>query len=68
VIVPGIAFDTSGARIGYGKGHYDRILKGFNRPIVAFAYELQITDEAIPTEAHDVRVTTIVTEKRIIEI
>ncbi len=68
VIVPGIAFDTSGARIGYGKGHYDRILKGFNRPIVAFAYELQITDGAIPTEAHDVRVTAIVTEKRIIEI
>ena len=68
VIVPGIAFDSSGVRIGYGKGHYDRILKGLKCPIVAFAYELQITPGAIPAEVHDVRVTAIVTEERTIEI
>jgi 5-formyltetrahydrofolate cyclo-ligase len=68
VVVPGIAFDTSGVRIGYGKGHYDRVLKGLKCPIVAFAYELQVMDAAIPVEAHDVRVTLIVTEERIIEI
>ena len=68
MIVPGIAFDTSGVRIGYGKGHYDRVLKGLNCPIVAFAYEEQVTGAAIAAEAHDVRVTLIVTEKRIIEI
>ena len=68
VIVPGIAFDTSGVRIGYGKGHYDRALLELKCPIVAFAYEQQVTDGAIPAEAHDVRVTAIVTEKRIIEI
>ncbi len=68
VIVPGVAFDESGARIGYGKGHYDRVLSALNCPIVAFAYEEQVFGDAIPAEAHDVRVTSIVTEKRIIEI
>lgn len=68
VIVPGIAFDASGVRIGYGKGHYDRVLKGLNRPIVAFAYGFQVIPGAIEAEDHDVRVTAIVTEERTIEI
>ncbi len=68
VIVPGIAFDTSGVRIGYGKGHYDRVLKGLKCPIIAFAYEQQVVGGAIEAEAHDVRVTLIVTEDRTIEI
>ncbi len=68
VVVPGVAFDMSGARVGYGKGYYDRALKGLGCPIVALAYEFQLTHGAIPVRGHDVRVTAIVTEKRIIEV
>lgn len=68
VVVPGVAFDRSGTRVGYGKGYYDRTLKGLGCPIVALAYEFQVTPGTIPAMSHDVRVTAIVTEKRIIEV
>jgi len=65
-IVPGIAFDTAGHRIGYGGGYYDRFLAAFHGTTIALAYELQIY-ESIPAEPHDRRVGFIVTENRIIE-
>lgn len=66
-VVPGVAFDLSGARLGYGKGYYDRVLAGLGCPIVALAYEFQVLkDVRIPVEPHDVRVSAIVTEKRVI--
>lgn len=66
IAVPGVAFDGSGARIGYGKGYYDRALKQARCPIVALAYEFQVIGGTIPAERHDVKVTAIFTEKRII--
>ncbi len=68
VVVPGVAFDMSGTRVGYGKGYYDRTLKGLECPIVALAYEFQVTPGTIAAKGHDVMVTAIVTEKRIIEV
>ena len=68
VIVPGIAFDPMGNRIGYGFGYYDNFLKNV-RPScrkIALAYELQIV-EKVPASGKDVRVQKIVTEKRTIE-
>jgi len=67
VIIPGAGFDSAGNRIGYGGGYYDRLLSGLQRrvPIIAPAFEEQITD-SIPSEPHDIRVSVIVTDRRLI--
>jgi 5-formyltetrahydrofolate cyclo-ligase len=68
LIIPGIAFDLQGNRIGYGKGYYDRFL--FSRKakcIIGLAYEIQIINE-IPNNDHDIPVNIIITEKRTIRI
>ncbi len=68
VLVPGIAFDLNGNRIGSGKGFYDRFLSKISKkiPIIGLAFEEQITKK-VPREKHDVRMHKIVTDKRIIE-
>jgi len=66
IIVPGIAFDYAGHRIGHGMGYYDRLLSENIKAIkIALAFEQQLVEE-IPTEHHDVSVDMIITEKRII--
>jgi 5-formyltetrahydrofolate cyclo-ligase len=67
-VVPGIAFDERGSRIGRGDGYYDRFLQPVSGrvPILAVAFELQIAN-AVPTAAHDIRANWIITEKRIIK-
>ncbi len=67
IVVPGVAFDCDGARLGYGKGYYDMALKGASCPVVALAYDFQVLKEKLPVETHDVPVGAVVTEKRIIE-
>ncbi|BDV42356.1 5-formyltetrahydrofolate cyclo-ligase [Geotalea uraniireducens] len=67
VVVPGVAFDLGGRRVGYGKGYYDRAvhhLEGQGR-LVAFCYDFQLVAE-IAGEPHDVAVDRIITETRII--
>lgn len=68
-VVPGVAFDVSGNRVGYGKGYFDAALKGVHCAIVALAYDFQVLSEAdrVHSEPHDVRVTEIMTEKRTID-
>ena len=67
IILPGIAFDVSGNRIGFGRGYYDRFLKRVqNLSMVALAFDFQIVDK-IPSTKADVRVHKIVTESRIID-
>lgn len=65
VVVPGVAFDTKGNRLGYGGGFYDRFLPGTKPETtwVALAFELQIRDNVFP-EAHDCRVHYVLTEDR----
>jgi len=65
VIVPGIAFDDKGNRLGHGYGYYDRMLKSINAPLLALSFEMQLLRE-IPREEHDVPVDMIITEERII--
>ena len=67
IIVPGLAFDDTGHRVGYGKGYYDTFLKRLSpsTPVIGLAFECQLFEE-IPVEEHDVRLGWIVTEKRII--
>ena len=67
IIVPGTAFSPSGARVGMGGGHYDRFL-GMSAPHayrVVLAFDFQVVED-IPLEDFDVRVDTIITEKRTI--
>jgi len=66
VLIPGIAFDEKGNRIGRGMGHFDRFLKKVECPIIGLAFEFQIV-EKIPTDSYDVPVDMIVTERRIID-
>lgn len=66
VLVPGIAFDPKGRRLGKGGGYYDKFFaEEPDHGTIALAYEFQIADE-LPAEEHDQPVEHIVTEKRII--
>ena len=66
VMVPGVAFDRSGARMGHGFGYYDKLLEHASRetPLVALAFECQLFPE-IPTQAHDIFMDKIVTEQQV---
>lgn len=66
-LVPGVAFDIFGNRLGYGAGYYDRFLPGLRAgtPKIALAFEIQIVDTVFPTP-RDVPVDLIITEARII--
>ena len=64
IIVPGIAFDVQGNRIGFGKGCYDKLLVKTNALKIGFCYDLQIFDN-IPTEEFDIKMDYIITEKGI---
>jgi len=66
IIVPGVAFDIKGNRMGHGKGYYDRLLENTKAKTVGLAFEFQIV-EKIPTDKHDRPVDMIITEDRVIE-
>ena len=64
LVIPGVAYDLKGGRLGYGGGFYDRYLHKLPKKpfIVAPAYEFQILDH-IPVYPHDVDVDAVVTER-----
>lgn len=67
-VVPGVAYDVNGNRLGMGKGFYDRALVHVDSDhIVAFAYEFQLI-ESVPSSRHDKKVGWIFTEKKMINI
>jgi 5-formyltetrahydrofolate cyclo-ligase len=61
IIVPGLAFDKKGDRLGRGKGYYDRFLSRIPKdtPVVGLAFDFQILP-SVPTVAHDVSVTRVI--------
>ncbi len=61
VLVPLVAFDRSGYRLGYGKGYYDRLLVTGSVPTIGLAFALQEAT-VLPREAHDIPLDWIVTE------
>jgi len=67
IIVPGVAFDLRGNRIGRGFGYYDNFLRKVRSSvkIVALAFEMQIVKK-IPNDKNDIQVNKIITEKRTI--
>lgn len=60
-LVPGLAFDAAGRRLGRGKGFYDQLLRGFGGMKCGVAQSEQILRE-IPAEPHDVPMTMVMTE------
>lgn len=67
VIVPGLAFDLHGHRLGYGTGYYDRFLKQTKAQRVGVAFDVMIID-ILPVAEHDVAMNSVVTESRIISM
>ena len=67
VLVPGVAFDAAGRRLGYGGGYYDRLLPlvPSSSPRIAGAFDLQVVPQ-VPAAPHDLGVDANVTERRTI--
>lgn len=66
ILVPGVAFDLHGGRLGRGKGFYDQLLASVRGATCGVAFDEQIV-EAVPVEAHDVHLNCILTPTRWIE-
>ena len=66
IMVPGVAFTRDGARMGHGKGYYDKLLEHArpHAPLVALAFECQLFPR-IPMQIHDVFMDKVVTETTI---
>lgn len=68
VLVPGVAFDRHGWRLGYGGGYYDRFLPRLRPDClkIGLAYDLQIVQQ-VPFEEHDIPLDLLVTETEVID-
>lgn len=64
-IIPGVAFDTNGFRLGYGYGYYDNIICKVPGILIGLAYRFQVVNNIFPTE-RDIRVHKIITDNGII--
>jgi 5-formyltetrahydrofolate cyclo-ligase len=64
-LVPGVAFDRNGNRLGRGMGYYDGLLRNAHGLKVALTYDFQLVNE-VPAEAHDVPMDFIVTENQVV--
>ncbi|MGO8764268.1 MAG: 5-formyltetrahydrofolate cyclo-ligase [Limisphaerales bacterium] len=66
-LVPGVAFDLRGHRLGRGKGYYDRLLENFRGKKIGIAFQEQFV-EAVPAEGLDVKMDVILTPTQSIDI
>lgn len=66
MIVPGVAFDRAGRRIGRGGGFYDRLLPLYRAVRAGICFDFQCL-ETVPAEAHDVQVDWLITESQILK-
>lgn len=67
LVVPAIAADAAGRRLGRGKGHYDVTLLAYKGPSVALVFDSQLVPE-VPVGEHDRRVGAVCTEQRWIAV
>jgi len=67
IVVPGVGFDAAGGRLGYGGGHFDRLIADLRpgTPVVGVAHDVQLVD-AVPLEPHDRRADVVVTPTSIL--
>lgn len=66
VLVPGVAFDRLGVRIGHGKGFYDRFLSQIDTHIVGVCFDFQLFEQLPPKQPHDVMMHYVVTEQEVV--
>jgi 5-formyltetrahydrofolate cyclo-ligase len=69
MLVPGLAFDAAGRRVGFGGGYYDGVIdeaRAGGAAVIGFAYDFQIVDRC-PAGADDRAVDSVVTDARVIE-
>src|SRR5204863_2517253 len=67
ILVPGVAFDLTGRRLGRGKGFYDQLLAAVSGTTCGVAFDEQIVRE-IPVAPHDIRVNCILTPTRWLQL
>lgn len=67
MVIPAVAFDRKGNRLGRGKGFYDRLLKTSRATKIGVGYEFQLLD-SIPCEPHDVAMDMVITQKTFIKL
>ncbi len=65
VLVPGVAFDLRGYRLGRGGGFYDKLLPELKCTKIGIAFDMQVIEQ-LPHETHDAKVDFIITEKQLI--
>jgi 5-formyltetrahydrofolate cyclo-ligase len=65
ILVPGLAFDGVGRRLGYGQGYYDRLLGDLRAVRIGLAFDFQLLAE-VPAFDHDLPVHTVVTDRRVL--
>lgn len=67
VLMPGMAFDREGGRVGYGGGFYDKFLVEMGRKVhsIALAYDFQVLDE-VPMDSRDIPIDGVITDKELI--
>ena len=70
MIMPGLAFDRTGHRLGYGGGFYDRYLSKHGEGIypVGAAYQFQLSETLLPAEPYDFTARAVVTEQKTVII
>lgn len=61
IVVPGVAYDRSGNRLGRGKGFYDRLLRDLDVTTVGVAFDCQLVDGNLPVEPDDIPVNIVIT-------
>lgn len=65
-VIPGIAFDRQGGRLGFGGGYFDKLLPLMKKASkMALAFEAQLSSDPLPLETHDILMHMIVTEKAV---
>lgn len=67
VVVPGVAFDLHGHRLGRGRGFYDQTLENFKGSIVGVCYQSSLVEE-IPVEDHDLKCHFIITDEKSVAV
>lgn len=65
MLVPGLAYNQKGYRVGFGGGFYDRFLSKYKGKTASLAFEVQLVED-LPIEDHDIAVDKIITNERVI--
>lgn len=67
VLVPGVAFDNNGGRLGMGKSFYDRTLESLKAVKIGIGFGVQWSEEDLPLELHDIKMDYLVNENFILK-